>query len=434
LTQTSPTPTTSSPTLGDGTVIPGPDVQGAERRKLLMLAGIFAGVIVLSLLNGSFPVVAFVLAMMATVMLHETGHFVVAKRSGMKCTEFFFGFGPRLWSVRKGETEYGIKAIPFGGYVKILGMSNLERDIDPADEPRTYRQQSYPKRLAVSLAGVATHFLLAFLLLVVLFSAIGVPNYDKPTLRIGSISRLDTGASPAQAAGLHVGDRVVSVDGQPVARWDDILPLIRQSPGRPVTFVVERNGQRVELTAVPAQITRNGETRGFVGIGAKPTVERLNPVSASARATSQIWHIGTGSVTALGSFFAPDSLRNYAGQLTNSTSKTSTSADDQRFVSVVGVARIAGQAAESGAFNLVYLLVLLNIFIGVFNLVPLLPLDGGHVAIATYERIRSRAGRRYQADVGKMMPIAAAVIAVLVVIGVTSIYLDIVKPMANPFQ
>jgi membrane-associated protease RseP (regulator of RpoE activity) len=432
LTQTTPDPATS-PETADA-LAPDPAAHRAERRKLATLAAVFAGVIGLSLLNGSFPVVAFLLAMMATVMLHETGHFVVAKRSGMKCTEFFFGFGPRLWSVRKGETEYGIKAIPFGGYVKILGMSNLERDIDPADEPRTYRQQSYPKRLAVSLAGVATHFLLAFLLLVVLFSAIGVPNYDKPTLRIGSISRLDTGASPAQAAGLHVGDRVVSVDGQPVARWDDILPLIRQSPGRPVTFVVERNGQRVELTAVPAQITRNGETRGFVGIGAKPTVERLNPVSASARATSQIWHIGTGSVTALGSFFAPDSLRNYAGQLTNSTSKTSTSADDQRFVSVVGVARIAGQAAESGAFNLVYLLVLLNIFIGVFNLVPLLPLDGGHVAIATYERIRSRAGRRYQADVGKMMPIAAAVIAVLVVIGVTSIYLDIVKPMANPFQ
>jgi membrane-associated protease RseP (regulator of RpoE activity) len=103
-------------------------------------------------------------------------------------------------------------------------------------------------------------------------------------------------------------------------------------------------------------------------------------------------------------------------------------------VSVVGVARIAGQAAESGAFNVVYLLVLLNIFIAVFNLVPLLPLDGGHVAIATYERIRSRAGRRYQADVGKMMPIAAAMIIVLVLIGVTSIYLDIVKPMANPFQ
>jgi membrane-associated protease RseP (regulator of RpoE activity) len=417
------------------TVTAGPDVHGAERRKLLMLVGIFAGVIVLSVLNGSFPVVAFLLAMMATVMLHETGHFVVAKAFGMKATEYFFGFGPRLWSIRRGETEYGIKAIPMGGYVKIIGMSNLEKDIDPEDEPRTYRQASYPRRMAVALAGIVTHFLIAFVLLVLLFAAIGVPNYGKSTLTIGEISRLDTGASPAQTAGFKVGDRVVSVDGQAIARWEDIPPYIRQNAGKPVTFLVERDGRQIQLTATPAEITSNGETRGFIGIGSKPAVERMNPVAAVPHAGSQIWRLTTGSVAGLGSVFAPGSLKNYAGQLTNSDAKSSNpQADDQRFISVVGVARIAGQAAESGAFNVVYLLVLLNIFIGVFNLVPLLPLDGGHVAIATYERIRSRAGRRYQADVGKMMPIAAAVIVVLVLIGVSSIYLDIVRPMANPFQ
>jgi RIP metalloprotease RseP len=278
---------------------------------------------------------------------------------------------------------------------------------------------------------------MAFLLLVLLLSAVGVPNYDKPTLKIGTISRLGTGVSPAKAAGLQVGDKIVSIDGKPITKWDEILPLIRDNAGNPMSFVVERNGRQVDLTATPATLTSGTESRGFVGIGPKATVERMNPFAAVPRATSQIWHLSTGSVAALGSFFAPSALRNYAGQLTNSTSKSpssSTSADDQRFVSVVGVARIAGQAAESGAFNVVYLLVLLNIFIAVFNLVPLLPLDGGHVAIATYERIRSRAGRRYQADVGKMMPIAAAMIIVLVLIGVTSIYLDIVKPMANPFQ
>jgi membrane-associated protease RseP (regulator of RpoE activity) len=428
--------TQTSPTLAPETVIPDPDVHRAERRKLLLLAAIFVGIIGLSLLNGSFPVVAFLMAMAATVMLHEAGHFVVAKRSGMKCTEFFFGFGPRLWSVRKGETEYGIKALPFGGYVKIVGMTNLETDIDPEDEPRTYRQQSYPKRMAVALAGIVTHFAMAFLLLVMLFAAIGVPNYNKPSLTIGSISKLGTGVSPAQTAGLKAGDRIVSIDGKAVARWDDIPPYIQGSAGRAVAFVVERNGKLVHLTATPAEVTSNGETRGFIGIGPKPVVERMNPLAAIPRAGSQIWHLSTGSVAGLGSAFSPRSLKNYAGELTNSSSRSSssTSADDQRFVSVVGVARIAGQAAESGAFNVVYLLVLLNIFIGVFNLVPLLPLDGGHVAIATYERIRSRAGRRYQADVGKMMPVAAAMIVILVLIGVTSIYLDIVRPMANPFQ
>jgi membrane-associated protease RseP (regulator of RpoE activity) len=427
--------TQSTPTLmTEPTVIPDPDGQSAERRKLVMLAGIIGSGIVLSLLTGTFAVVAFCMAMAGVVMLHEAAHFAAAKASGMKCTEFFFGFGPRLWSVRKGETEYGIKAIPFGGYVKIIGMSNLEKDIDPEDEPRTYRQASYPRRMVVALAGVATHFAMAFLLLVVLLTAVGVPNYDKPSRTIGSISRLETGASPAIDAGFKVGDQVVSVAGQPITSWDQVPPMIRASAGTPVPFVVQRDGQLVNLTATPAPLQRDGDTVGFIGVGPKATVERTNPVAASGKAVSDIWNLSTGSLKALGAFFTPSSLKDYAGQLTHATSNKPASADDQRFVSVVGVARIAGQAAESGMFNVVYLLVLLNIFIGVFNLVPMLPLDGGHVAIATYERLRSRAGRRYQADVGKMMPIAAAVVVILVLIGISSMYLDIVHPLANPFQ
>ncbi len=428
MTQTSPTLIHDEPVMTD------PDVHSAERRKLLLLAGIMAGGIGLSLMTGTFPVVAFCFAMAAVVMLHEAAHFAAAKWSGMKATEFFFGFGPRLWSVRKGETEYGIKAIPFGGYVKIIGMSNLERDIAPEDESRTYRQASYPKRMLVAMAGVATHFTMAFLLLVLLLTVVGVPNYDKPSLTVGSLSRLETGQSPATDAGFKVGDRILAVGGRAVANWDAVLPLVRESPERPLAFVVERDGQQVTLTATPARLERDGVTRGFIGVGPKPEIEKTNPIAASGEAIADIWDLSVGSLKALGSFFTPSALRDYAGELTNSTNNKPASADDQRFVSVVGVARIAGQAAESGIFNVVYLLVLLNIFIGVFNLVPLLPLDGGHVAIGTYERLRSRAGRRYQADVGKMMPIAAAVIIVLVLIGVSSIYLDIVKPVANPFQ
>ncbi len=417
------------------TVNPDPDVQSAERRKLAMLAGIVAGGITLSVMTDTFPVVAFCIAMVAVVMIHEAAHFAAAKWAGMKATEFFFGFGPRLWSIRKGETEYGIKAIPLGGYVKIIGMSNLDKDIDPADEPRTYRQGSYPKRMLVAMAGVITHFVMAFLLLMVLLTAIGVPNYDNYSLTIANLSRLDTGAAPALDAGFKVGDRILSVDGRPVSQWEEVPPLIRDSPGRAIPFVVERDGQQLTLTATPATLEVDGQTRGFIGVGPKPTVETLGPVEASGRAVSDIWALSTGSLKALGSFFAPSSLRDYAGQLTNANNDGPAAAGgDDRFVSVVGVARIAGQAAESGLFNVVYLLVLLNIFIGIFNLVPLLPLDGGHVAIGTYERLRSRAGRRYHADVGKMMPVAAAVIVLLVLIGVTSIYLDIVNPVANPFE
>jgi membrane-associated protease RseP (regulator of RpoE activity) len=346
----------------------------------------------------------------------------------MKVTEFFFGFGPRLWSFRRGETEYGIKALPAGGYVKILGMSNLEKDVDPADEPRTYRQQSFPRRLAVAVAGICTHFIIAFLLLVVMWSAIGLPA---PTLTIGSISRLKSGASPAQDAGFRPGDRVVSVDGHTVKKWDDLPPYIRARTGKPITFVVERNGQPVTLVATPAAVNPDGEQTGFIGIGARLANDRVNPIVGAGRGVEDIGRLTVASIKALGSFFSPSSLADYGNQLTGSSSS---SGNNSRPVSVVGVVRIADQAAQQGLFDFLSILVLLNIFVAVFNMVPLLPLDGGHIAIAVYERIRSRKGKRYQADVQKLLPVTAAVVVLLIALGVTSLWLDIVHPVGNPFQ
>jgi membrane-associated protease RseP (regulator of RpoE activity) len=410
-----------------------PDRVPADLGKLFVLLAVAGIGITLSIMNGSFPVVAFVLAIIVMVMLHETAHFVTAKWAGMKVTEYFFGFGPRIWSIRKGETEYGIKSIPVGGYVKIVGMSNMERDIDPVDEPRTYRQQSYPRRMIVAVAGIVTHFVIAFVLLVVLWTAMGVPRYDQPTLTIGSISKLETGASPAIEAGFAVGDRIISVDGKPVNAWEEVPPHIRESGGQPVTFLVDRDGRTISLTAVPAQLAQDdGTSRGFIGIGPSPTVEKVGLVEGVGRAGGDLWGLSVGSVKGLGTFFTPGSLKDYASNLTGKPD--STGAQDNRLVSMVGVVRIAGQAADSGIFNLVWFLIVLNLFVGVFNLVPLLPFDGGHMAIATYERLRSRKGKRYHADVSKMMPVTAAVVVVMLVLGVTSLYLDIVQPVANPFQ
>jgi membrane-associated protease RseP (regulator of RpoE activity) len=403
-------------------------------RDLAPVAAIVVLGVLLSLATGSFPVVGFILAVVAMVMLHEAGHFVTAKWSGMKVTEFFFGFGPRLWSTRRGETEYGVKAVPLGGYVKIIGMSNLERDIDPADEPRTYRQQSYGRRVLVAIAGIAMHFVIAVVVLTFLWSVVGVPQYDKPSTTIGEISRLRTGESPAQQAGFEVGDRIVSYDGQPARDWMELPLYIRERAGRPITFVVERDGKMVTLPVTPTEVTRDDQTVGFIGIGGRPVVERVNPVVGVGRAFRDTGELTYRSVEALASFFAPGSLRDYANQLTGGRTESAADADASRPVSIVGVVRIAGQAAESGFFNVLQLFVLLNLFVGIFNLIPLLPLDGGHVAIATYERIRSRRGRRYQADVGKMLPVTAAVVALLLVLGLTSIWLDIVRPVANPFQ
>lgn len=404
-------------------------------RQLIPVAAILALAVAVSVATGSFPVVAFVLAVIAMVMLHELGHFLTAKWSGMKVTEFFFGFGPRLWSFRKGETEYGVKALPLGGYVKIIGMSNLERNVDPVDEPRTYRQQSFGRRVIVAMAGIFMHFLIAVIVLTFLWSVVGVPRYDKPTTTVGEISRLRTGDSPAQKAGFRVGDRILSYDGIPAKDWDDLPPYIRPRAGQPITFVVQRGDERLTIVATPATVDTDGTSTGFIGLAGQPVVEKVNPAVGVVRSTEKVGVLTYRSIGALASFFAPHSLRNYANELTGGADQSSKVAPDAgRPVSIVGVVRIAGQAAESGVFSVLELFVLLNIFVGVFNLIPLLPLDGGHVAIATYERVRSRRGRRYRADVAKMMPVTAVVVVVLLMLGLTSIWLDIVHPLANPFQ
>lgn len=404
------------------------DVADDSGARVFPLVAFAALATAAAVLTGNLPILVFVVGIVAMVMIHEAGHFITAKWAGMKVTEFFFGFGPRLFSTRRGETEYGVKALPLGGYVKIVGMSNVERDIDPADEPRTYRQQSYPHRMLVAVAGVLTHFVMAFFLLFLIWAVIGVPQL-RP--EVGSISRLEAGPSPAEQAGFRLGDRIVSVDGRPVDDWESLPPYIRENPGRPITFVVERDGARVTLTATPVDRDPTEAESGFIGIGATEFNERQDVLSAAGRSARDVWNISVVSVKALGSFFTPGSIGEYAGQLRG---EETGGGDDGRFLSVVGVGRLAGQAADSGYFNLVYLLVVLNIFVGVFNLVPLLPLDGGHMAIATYERLRSRHGRRYHADVSKMMPVALAVIAVLVMIGVSALYLDITDPVENPFR
>jgi membrane-associated protease RseP (regulator of RpoE activity) len=405
-------------------------------QKLLRLGVAVAALIGLSVITGTFAVAAFVIAVIAIVMLHEFGHFVTAKRAGMKVTEYFLGFGPRLWSVRKGETEYGVKAIPLGGYVKIIGMSNMEKDVDPDDEPRTYRQQSYRARVTVALAGIFTHFAIAFLLLMLLWTFVGVPNFGAASPKIGEISV----GSPAEQAGFRVGDKVLSVDGRPAKTWDSVRPYIRDHPGQDLTFVLQRGGAPLTIVARPADVNPIGEKVGYLGVGHQPEMETTNPLSAAGRSTEQLGELTVESVKGLASFFSPSSLESYGGLLVGDTpteaenAAPGTTANEKRPVSIVGVGRLAGQAAETGPFEVIILLVLLNVFIGIFNLVPLLPLDGGHVAIATYEKIRSRNGRRYHADVSKMMPVTAVVLVVMLALGVTSIYLDIFNPIANPFQ
>ncbi|MDQ3758203.1 MAG: RIP metalloprotease [Actinomycetota bacterium] len=415
-----------------------------DRTALFRLLLIVGAGIAAAFVTGVTKVVLVVAAIILMIMLHELGHFLTAKWAGMKVTEYFLGFGPRLWSIRKGETEYGVKAIPAGGYVKIVGMSNIEQ-VDPEDEPRTYRAKPYWRRLSVAVAGSTVHMILAFLLLYVLFTAVGTIDYDRELPQIGTISRLEDGPSPAQKAGFQVGDRLVAYDGTTFTDWDSLRAHIRARPGQTITFEIERDGAPRTIAVTPTNLAEvkvegggplieDDKPYGFVGIGPDFAVEKAGPGDAVGKTAAGIGRGVVETVKALGRIFSPSGVSKYTEELTGERGSTRVDPDAPRFLSPVGFVRVAGQAADQGWRAVLVLLVTINLFVGVFNMVPLLPLDGGHVAIATYEKLRSRPGRPYRVDVRKVMPVAYAVFLLLVFIGVTSIYLDIVKPMANPYQ
>ncbi len=425
----------------EGSGGPAPPPTGEEQRAaLIRLVLIVAAGALAALVTGTTQVVLIVLAIVMMIMLHELGHFVTAKWSGMKVTEFFLGFGPRLWSVRRGETEYGIKAILAGGYVKVVGMSNLE-EVDPDDEPRTYRQQSYPRRLLVVVAGSAMHFVIAFVLLYVVYTVTGVP--DRATPVVGSISSLASGPSPAEQAGFRLGDRIVAVDGRPVSSWEEVPPVIRERPNREVSFQVERDGRLHVLTAVPVEVGGEGDDPckdprfvregGFIGIGPTLLVDRAGPVEGVGRAVTGIGRFTTETFKALGRIVSPTGISCYVRQLTGQD-PTPGEIDDPRPLSVVGAVRVASQAADEGWRELLILLVGINIFVAILNMMPLLPFDGGHAAVATYERLRSWGGRRYHADIAKAMPVYYAVFLFIALFGITALYLDIIEPVVNPFE
>jgi membrane-associated protease RseP (regulator of RpoE activity) len=415
------------------------------RLILVVGAGVAAAV-----LTGTTGTLAVVLAIVIMIMLHELGHFATAKWGHMKVTEYFLGFGPRLWSIRRGETEYGVKAIPAGGYVKIIGMSNLE-EVDPADEPRTYRQQPFGRRLSVAVAGSAVHFILAFLILWVLFSFVGVPSGNQ--LAVGGFSTIDGTVSPAKQAGLQPGDVFVSVDGRALSSSDQLVTYIQSHAGQPVTVVVKRHGdtQTIRVTPIDERTVKvqgqaaappSATPDGIIGVQLTSPVETTNPIAAVGRSTTDLGRFSWDTLKAIGSVFSPHGISNYTHQVTsptgnqnqNQSQSQTTASNGPRLASPIGIVRLASQASHAGLRDVLTLLFSINVFVGLFNLFPMLPLDGGHVAIAVYEKARSRRGRRYHVDVAKLLPATYLVFLVLVVLGVTAIYMDVTHPLANPFQ
>jgi membrane-associated protease RseP (regulator of RpoE activity) len=415
----------------------GPQSGRSQRWALVRLAAVVVAVLAVAYAAGVGETVLLVFALIICIVLHELGHFVTAKAARIKVTEFFVGFGPTLWSVRRGETEYGVKGIPLGGYCRIIGMHNLE-EVDPADEARTYRQKPMWRRLSVAVAGSTVHFLIALAVLFAMFFWTGdtsgylaVPA-SNPVVGIDGLA--DGHLSPAEEAGIRVGDRVVSVDGHHFATFTQLSDYIRARPDRRLTIVVDRSGHLLTVrpttvnearfaAAVPG-LSQPRRPTGFLGIETSDVVH--SGIGASISEAGGAWvHSSALTLDALGRLVTFHGIHDYLHMLTSKEAADSTSPNGVRFESPVGVVRLLHTAASDGLATVLYLLAIVNLSLGIFNLIPLLPLDGGHVAIALYEGARSRRRRRYHADVAKLLPVFYLAIALIVFLGATSLFLDV---------
>jgi len=456
---------------------------GSSRRVTALLTVVFLG------WAGGVSLLVVIGAFVVMLVLHELGHLLVARWSGMQVTEYFIGFGPRIWSMRRGETEYGVKAIPAGAYVRITGMSSME-EVAPVDEHRSFRAQSFPRRVAVAFAGSGMQFLLAIALLTVLFTTIGRPDSSSWEVgvvvegstaqslgvvsgdqvekvagvsvedfeKFGEVVRASTGhlvpfeinhegtsfvrtarlnerltvIGAAAFAGLQEGDQLVSVDHAPVRYWSD-LPASLEGQG-PVRVEALRYGQDtvVLMVAINKLPTEAMAVSGFFGVSPQRPLVTENIVSATGQAVSEVAELVAASAKALVKFFTPGGIADFVrGTVSSDGGEAAdgvalTSEDENRLLSIYGAARLGSAAFESGIYQFIWFMVLINVFIAVFNLVPLLPFDGGHIAIAIYERLRSFGGRDYRADASKLLPLTWVVLMFLLSLSALALFRDIV--------
>jgi len=436
-----------------GSSAPAPEPPQQEtRRKVLIAGGVLLALAVYAVATGNgiyaLGAFGFVVALLVSVTLHEGGHFLTARRYGMKATQFFVGFGPTLWSRQTGETEWGVKAIPAGGFVKIVGMTQLE-EVPEADQKRAFWRQPAKQRVVVLAAGSTVHFLIALVLILLSSLAIGKAVEKPPALGeisacVPAAAKSDCDAagslpSPAEAAGLLKDDIVLAVDGRPVAGALELIEALRASPGEPVSVTVERDGAPRRLSVTPVPVLRPSiqdenvtERVGAIGVRLqiRRGTERLGPLEAVGYSVTQTGLIVKGIATT------------FTDKLGTITQVYGPDRDPEGFVGVVGAGRVSGEvlaSQETPAFKILAFLGLiagLNFFVGVFNLLPLMPLDGGHIAVLLFEQARDRIRRLFgytgelrRVDLNKLAPLTYAVVIFFAAFTVWLLGADIVNPI-----
>ncbi|WP_420879828.1 M50 family metallopeptidase [Rhodococcus sp. (in: high G+C Gram-positive bacteria)] len=401
-------------------------------------------------------VVLFALGIGASIALHEAGHMWTAKALGMKVRRYYIGFGPKIFSFRRGETEYGLKAIPAGGFCDIAGMTAVD-ELAPDEVDRAMYKQKAWKRIVVMSGGIAMNFLLGFVLIMVLAVGWGLPSSDDRAVvgntvcvapsqagKDGNYELADcAGDGPAALAGIRAGDVITAVNGESTPTFTDLVRKTQPLSGT-ADFTVERDGQTLTIGVPiqqvqryvndPASTTENPKPPtsrevGAIGIQAAPGIVQYSLLGAVPASAEYTGHLFTQTVHAL------TQLPSKVADLW--TAVTGGERDIDTPISVVGASVIGGQVAEQGLWEVfVGLLASLNFFLGVFNLLPLLPLDGGHIAVTVYEKIRNsiRKMRGLAAggpvDYMKLMPITY----VVVVIGGAYMLLTLTADIVNPIQ
>jgi membrane-associated protease RseP (regulator of RpoE activity) len=417
-------------------------------------------------------VIAFAFGLLLSIALHELGHLAFAKRFGVKVTQYMVGFGPTLWSRHKGETEYGIKAVPMGGYIRMIGMvppakqgrtrwprrmselveefRRTSRDeVQPGDEDRQFYRLPVGQRVLIMLGGPFVNLAIYVVLMGVVLCGIGTETL---TNRVASVAQCvvpatstaaSSGSCPADAAVapaagvLRAGDRIVAIGGTPMRSWDDTVNVIEKSAGVPLTVTVIRDGQRQNVTLTPVANTKYDDsgtgtkTVGMIGVTSTVEFQRTSLLGLPAELGSQLAD-GARRLVAL-----PARVWDLVGTVFEGKPR-----DPEGAVGVVGLGRIGGEIASTHQIDvlekvqfLIGLIASLNLLLFLFNMFPLLPLDGGHVAGAVYEAIRRRlahARRRPDpgaVDTAQMLPVMYMVASVMIVVSALVLYADIVSPI-----